>query len=106
VATLLSDIKIITGGGIRAFFLAGAYEIVKDTFIEHLPDDLHTTSQKDKEGLEIITTIKVTGEGPLLYTLNWYHTKSSILVNGQGLNKFYEHLQEVSEIIVYIDNNV
>jgi hypothetical protein len=100
-ATLLPDIKIITtGGGIRAFFSAAAYEIVKDTFIEHLPDDLHTMSQKDKEGLEIITTIKVTGEGHLPYTLNWYHTKCSILVNGQGLNKFYDHLQEVSEKIV------
>lgn len=81
--TLLPDIKVITtAGGLRIFFSAAAYELMKENFLEHVKDKMDITLQKDKRNLTIITTTRIAQTvDNLPYTINWYHTKCSLLVN-------------------------
>ena len=91
-------------GSNRVFQMsAGIYELYKLSLISHFEaeikkDDpaqiIHIKSAKDKQGKLVETQIRVTlhkaskGIGPLKYTVNLYHTRSSMMVNGRDAEAF------------------
>ena len=106
-----------TEGGTRIYFQAGAWEVFRAAISEYYRTfsvrgfkcefERHTDSKQNVQG-EIIKVIptteaKVKSGG---YTINIYHTKCSILVNGKGYEKFRKtDLTKIQKEIVNAKNN-
>ncbi len=90
------DIRsLVTGGGTMLYLSTVGYELFKAAIGEHLPTklrmyDVESKQTVDKAGNNTMTSYKVKykPKPSLAYTLNFYHTKSSTLVNGKGMDKF------------------
>lgn len=100
--TYTPNIRLVhTHGGTRVFFSTAAYELMKDAFWNLAHNRMEVTSKRDEKGLEFISTTRLKRcENKLPYTVNWYHTKCSLLVNGQGLKTFHEDLLEIGKSLL------
>lgn len=84
----------ITGGGIRLYLQAGLYELVRrilpSVYEEHYPGNVEKSRQVDKTGNVVHETVRLQSQGNAVYTINLYHTSSSLLVNGKDQAQFLE----------------
>lgn len=91
------DIEVkCTGGGVRLWFSAAAYELVKAASVEYYGgvDERYryeATNIKDRQGNIVEYKVKVFAGKTHLYTFNMYHTKSSCLINGKSVERFMMH---------------
>ena len=75
----------VKNGGIRIYLQTGAYELIRQELSTYYSPAAHPTRQisffedRDASGVQISQRIKISGE----YTINLYHTTSSMLVNGK-----------------------
>jgi hypothetical protein len=85
-----------TDGGLRIAFTPPAYELFRQAFSDYFAQRkdarvLHNIChKKGKEGAVQQTTIKVAYPDSTGVTVNFYHTTSSILVNGAALDTFVD----------------
>ena len=92
-----------TAGGTRVFFQAGSYEHFKETCISlstemilyaeisHLHNQftkIAVEENRDRRGSRIELRVKV----PRRFTINFYHTTSSLLVNGKQESSFMTYI--------------
>ena len=86
-ATEIDELSIsMTGGGLRMFMTSGMFELFRLASKEYFAEfNSKCTMVKDQRDNVVETQFRVyTGEN-MHYTINMYHTKSSLLVNGKGM---------------------
>ncbi|CAC5357157.1 unnamed protein product [Mytilus coruscus] len=82
---------------------AAAYEIIKGEidiyFEQHSTYKLLPKHQHDNQGLCIRTSLSVRNRSSnrQLYRINLFHTTSKVEVNGQGMELFLTHIEDIKE---------
>ena len=105
-ATEMDELSIaMTGGGLRMFVNAGMFELFRLASNEYFTEfQSKCTMVKDQRDNVVETKYRVhTGEN-MHYTISMYHTRSSLLVNGKGMNQFIE--TDVSELLNSIESKI
>jgi hypothetical protein len=77
---------VYTEGGIRVFCQTALYEILRtqllDFYNNHPKKSVTVTKSKSHNGAEVSEVVRVRIKRKMVYTINLYHTQSSLLING------------------------
>lgn len=104
------EIEIVhTGGGVRVFLSTAVYELLKLSADKYFTTELtnrkcNRIQVEDQQGRIVETKYKVTNSKTSIYTANFYHTKSSCLVNGKQTDTFF--LNDLPEIFMLMENEL
>ena len=101
------DTKLVTQykvGNLVFTLQAGYYELVRAGLDKlYTSQNISYTPILDKQGYESARTYRVTRKGNSRFTVNLYHTKCRILVNGANELEFINY--DLTVITKYIDQN-
>ncbi|XP_053384722.1 uncharacterized protein LOC128550211 [Mercenaria mercenaria] len=109
-ASNYEELSIIhTGGGVKLQMNAGMYELFKYAAQNYYTSEAMVkktipTNVIDKKQNNVETRYKISTGKLSHYTLNLYHTTSSVLVNGKGVNQFLN--TDVTEILSSLERNI
>ena len=112
-ATEIVDLTIVpTDGGVKFTMNTGMYELFKvtaDAYFssDEMKDKSTCTSVLDKKRSHVETKYKVVTGKSSHYTMNMYHTKCSLLVNGRGTRQFLsiDFHEIMSRLDTYLTEN-
>ena len=95
----------MAGGGLRMFMNAGMFELLRIASYEYCAEfNSKCTMVKDQKNNVVETQYRVYTGDNTHFTINMYHTKSSLLVNGKGIKQFIQ--KHVYELLNSIESNL